>query len=109
MQDSVTRMSGLIDSVLDFARGRLGGGVALERVSSDPLVPLLDLIVAGLRTAWPDRTYDHFLRVSRTYPKKVKGDKVVAFRDRNCNVIAPLVSALGIVMSLRSSATLFQW
>jgi len=27
--------------------------------------------------------------------KKVKGDKVVAFCDRNCNVIAPFVSALG--------------
>jgi hypothetical protein len=27
--------------------------------------------------------------------KKVKGDKIVAFCDRNCNVIAPFVSALG--------------
>ena len=27
--------------------------------------------------------------------KKVKGDKVVAFCDRNCNVIAPFVSAPG--------------
>ena len=30
-----------------------------------------------------------------TEPKKMKGDKVVAFCDRNCNVIAPLVSAPG--------------
>jgi hypothetical protein len=27
--------------------------------------------------------------------KKMKGDKVVAFCDRNCNVIAPFVSAPG--------------
>ena len=27
--------------------------------------------------------------------KKVKGDKVVAFCDRNCNIIAPFVSAPG--------------
>ena len=27
--------------------------------------------------------------------KKVKGDKVVAFRDRNCNVILPFISAPG--------------
>jgi hypothetical protein len=27
--------------------------------------------------------------------KKVKGDKIVAFCDRNCNVIAPFVSAPG--------------
>jgi phosphoserine phosphatase RsbU/P len=65
MQDSVTRMSGLIDSVLDFARGRLGGGIALERVSSDPLVPLLDLIVAELRTAWPDRVIETDFTIAR--------------------------------------------
>jgi sigma-B regulation protein RsbU (phosphoserine phosphatase) len=51
-------MSGLIDSVLDFARGRLGGGIALERVSSTSLVPLLELVVAELRTAWPDRVIE---------------------------------------------------
>jgi hypothetical protein len=27
--------------------------------------------------------------------KKIKGDKVVAFCDRNCNVIAPFVAAPG--------------
>ena len=27
--------------------------------------------------------------------KKVKGDQIVAFCDRNCNVIAPFVSASG--------------
>ena len=27
--------------------------------------------------------------------KKIKGDKVVAFCDRNCNVIAPFISAPG--------------
>jgi signal transduction histidine kinase len=58
MQESATRMSGLIDSVLDFARGRLGGGIALERVPSASLVPLLDLVVAELRTAWPDRVIE---------------------------------------------------
>lgn len=88
MQDSVTRMSGLIDSVLDFARGRLGGGVALERVSSDPLVPLLDLIVAGLRTAWPDRTYDHFFACPELTLRRSKATR-----------LSP--SAIGTAMSLR--------
>jgi signal transduction histidine kinase len=58
MQESVTRMSGLIDSVLDFARGRLGGGIALERASSASLVPLLELVVAELRTAWPNHVIE---------------------------------------------------
>jgi signal transduction histidine kinase len=33
IQGSVIRMSGLIDNVLDFARGRLGGGLTLNRTS----------------------------------------------------------------------------
>jgi signal transduction histidine kinase len=58
MQESATRMSGLIDSVLDFARGRLGGGIALKRASSASLVPLLELVVAELRTAWPNHVIE---------------------------------------------------
>ncbi len=48
-------MSGLIDDVLDFARGRLGGGMTLDRDASEPLAPILNQVIAELRTAWPDR------------------------------------------------------
>jgi len=41
MQGSVLRMSGLIDNVLDFARGRPGGGVTIVRNSDAPLDPVL--------------------------------------------------------------------
>jgi signal transduction histidine kinase len=57
MQNSVGRMSGLIDNVLDFARGRLGGGLILNR-SSEPLEPLLNQVVAELRTSRPERVID---------------------------------------------------
>jgi signal transduction histidine kinase len=55
MQNSVTRMAGLIDNVLDFARGRLGGGLELDRNTGLPLEAALEQVVAGLRAAWPDR------------------------------------------------------
>ena len=55
MHASAMRMSGLIDNVLDFARGRLGGGIAVERGEPQPLEPLLEQIVAELRAAAPDR------------------------------------------------------
>jgi signal transduction histidine kinase len=54
IQRSVGRMSGLIDDVLDLARGRLGGGLALGRRQSELLGPLLDQVVAELRAAYPD-------------------------------------------------------
>ena len=55
MQGSVTRMSSLIDDVLDFARGRLGGGIGLAL--TDALVePVLRQVVEELRAANPDRS-----------------------------------------------------
>lgn len=54
MQTSVGRMAGLIDNVMDFARGRLGGGLALNRVEQ-PVGPILDDVVGELRTSWPAR------------------------------------------------------
>ena len=48
MQQSVARMSALIDNLLDFARGRLGGGIALNR-AVQPLEQVLDQVIAELR------------------------------------------------------------
>ncbi|SDT43576.1 GAF domain-containing sensor histidine kinase [Bradyrhizobium canariense] len=52
MQKSVARMSVLIDNVLDFARGRLGGGIALRR-SPQSLEPVLNQVIAELRASSP--------------------------------------------------------
>jgi signal transduction histidine kinase len=48
MQASVMRMSGLITNVLDFARGRLGGGLSLE-TAKVRLQPMLELVVSELQ------------------------------------------------------------
>ncbi|MDB5377061.1 MAG: histidine kinase [Rubritepida sp.] len=58
MQASVRRMNGLIENVLDFARGRLGGGIALVRRTDEPLAPLLEQVVAEMRAAHPDRAIE---------------------------------------------------
>jgi sigma-B regulation protein RsbU (phosphoserine phosphatase) len=55
MQGSVMRMSGLIDNVLDFARGRLGGGITLDKQADRPLQPVLQQVVDELRASHPDR------------------------------------------------------
>ena len=54
MQRSVRRMAHLIDDVLDFARGRLGGGLTLSP-STEALTPALEQVVAELRAAFPER------------------------------------------------------
>jgi sigma-B regulation protein RsbU (phosphoserine phosphatase) len=54
MQKSAARMSAMIDNVLDFARGRLGSGIALKR-SPELLQPVLQQVIAELRAIYPDR------------------------------------------------------
>lgn len=58
IQSSVARMSGMIDNVLDFARGRLGGGLVLHRDADEPLEPVLRQVVAELQTSSPGRLID---------------------------------------------------
>jgi signal transduction histidine kinase len=55
VQSSVVRMAGLIDNVMDFARGRLGGGVTLTRDAAARVEPLLRHVVAELQVGAPDR------------------------------------------------------
>jgi hypothetical protein len=60
MQSSVGRMAKMIDSVMDLARGRLGGGISLSR-SITAIEPVLDQVVAELAAAHPERSIEtHF-------------------------------------------------
>jgi signal transduction histidine kinase len=58
VQGSVVRMSGLIDNVLDFARGRLGGGFTLSRQAGVDLEPILQQVVGELRIGAQGRTIE---------------------------------------------------
>lgn len=55
VEKAVFRMSELIDNLLDFARGRLGAGLSLDRQDHDTLEPVLSQVINELRIAWPDR------------------------------------------------------
>ena len=57
MDQSVARMAALITNVLDFARGRLGGGLTLE-LSDTPLEPVLKQIIAELQAIHPGRAIE---------------------------------------------------
>ena len=52
---SANRMSRLIDDVMDFARGRLGSGLTLDRTSAEALDPVLRHVIAELQSSVPDR------------------------------------------------------
>lgn len=61
IEKSISRMSDLIEDVMDFARGRLGGGITVESRSDIPLEPVLTQVIEETRSMWPERTIEaHF-------------------------------------------------
>ena len=71
MQKSATRMASLIDNVLDFARGRLGGGITLT-LSAQPLEPTLRQVVDELQGTHPES----IIKVEFALTKPVMADPV---------------------------------
>jgi signal transduction histidine kinase len=65
IRSSVGRMAELIDNVLDFAHGRLGSGLTLERDAHVPLGEVLEQVVDELRAAWPKRLIETRLEVTK--------------------------------------------
>ena len=55
MNASVSRAAALVTNLLDFARGRLGGGLPLNRVPDQALTPVLEQVVSEIRAVNPDR------------------------------------------------------
>lgn len=55
MEKSVARMSELIEDVMDFARGRLGDGIALDLRSDVPVEKVLGQTIDETRSQWPGR------------------------------------------------------
>lgn len=53
VQKSVARMASLVDNIMDFARGRLGGGLTIKRDGKAPLTPVLEQVIGELKLAWP--------------------------------------------------------
>lgn len=55
IQDSSYRIKGLIDNIMDFASGRLGGGIVLNVNDNEPLENILRHAITELKMIWPER------------------------------------------------------
>ncbi|MET1055993.1 MAG: GAF domain-containing sensor histidine kinase [Pedobacter sp.] len=58
IQDSSFRITGLIENVLDFARGRLGEGITLNLTENAPIESALAQVITELKAIWPNRSID---------------------------------------------------
>jgi len=57
IQNSSHRISGLIDNMLDFARGRMGEGIVLS-MSYDNLENTLQNVISEMKAVWPERDFE---------------------------------------------------
>jgi signal transduction histidine kinase len=60
---SAVRMGVLIENILDFARGRLGGGIPVQRKLVDDLQHTLQLTLAEVQASHPQAVFIHELDV----------------------------------------------
>jgi signal transduction histidine kinase len=55
IQGSAYRMKALVENILDFARGRLGDGMAITLNPNEQIDVVLNQVISELRVAWPER------------------------------------------------------
>jgi signal transduction histidine kinase len=65
IQRSSARMAELIKNILDFARGKLGGGIPAILRQADDLADELQNVIAEVQHAHPDRTMDIVIAIGR--------------------------------------------
>jgi signal transduction histidine kinase len=58
IQNSSYRMKGLIDNILDFARGRLGSGIVADFKDQERIGDILDQVVTELKMVWPNKVIE---------------------------------------------------
>jgi signal transduction histidine kinase len=61
---SAERMAGLIDNVMDFARGRLGGGISLNRDADEPIEPILRQVIQELLVGAHGREIESYFDIT---------------------------------------------
>ena len=66
MQESCKRMADLTTDILDFARGKLGGGGPLRSVDDPNLGAILSQVIEELATVHPERSIDVQLDVGES-------------------------------------------
>lgn len=58
IKDASIRMNGLIENILDFARGSMGEGIKINRSANLDIAAVLKNVVSELKVIWPDRKID---------------------------------------------------
>lgn len=107
IQDSTVRVRGLIDNMLDFASGRLGGGIVLNYENTDTLHNTFQQVISELQTIHPNRE----ILADLSLKNEVKGDyKRIAqlFSNLLGNAISHGEKNVPIILKAKSDHDMFE-
>lgn len=106
VQDSSYRMKGLIDNILDFARGRLGEGIILDRKADEPIAAILTQVVDELKLIWPDR--EILIEFDLNHPVHCDGTRIAQlFSNLLGNALSHGLEGSSVTVSAGSNADEF--
>ncbi len=74
IKSSANRMTVLIKNMLDFASGRMGGGIPLNSENNIPIDKILSQVIAETSAVWPDRMVQMELDI--TTPVHADGNRI---------------------------------
>ncbi|CAN5435396.1 HAMP domain-containing sensor histidine kinase [soil metagenome] len=74
IRNSSNRMKTLIDNMLDFASGRMGGGIPLKVEEDIPVEKILKQVVAEVSVIWPNQHID--THISMADPLKADSSRI---------------------------------
>ena len=74
IKDSSYRIKALIDNMLDFASGKLGGGILLNKNPNEPIEQILEHIITELSIIWPERKIE--VDIDLTEPVNADGKRI---------------------------------
>lgn len=74
IKNSSFRMNGLIENMLDFASGRLGGGITITKTPDEDLGKVLTQVIEELKMIYPERSIK--TTFSLDYPVSADGKRI---------------------------------
>lgn len=74
IKNSSFRMNGLIENMLDFASGRLGGGITITRTPDEDLEKVLTQVIEEMKVVYPNRAIK--MTFNFDYPVNADGKRI---------------------------------
>jgi sigma-B regulation protein RsbU (phosphoserine phosphatase) len=107
MERSIARANRLIDDVMDFARGKLGEGLALQIDSARPLTPVLEHVVAEMRAIHPNRQFEADFAIA--HPVECDPERIARLASNLlANAVTHGAAGQPIVCRARTTADAFE-